>query len=164
MRAADGVGGEAAVRVLVDDMLRSGFLVKLLNGLRGAWRAHQTTGSNSPDITVDGVVETDYFSVLARIILASPQLFLGAVQSAKVNSTEQESVEQTMKWLLEEWFSHFENIGDPSRRKLMCLALTRLLEVQPAQAWMLGKLQDLMTMWTDVVVELTEGNEGKSVE
>jgi len=168
VRAADGVGGEAAVSVLVEDMLRAGYFAKLLDGLRSSWTAHQTTGPNSLDAIVDGVVETDYFSILARVILASPRIFLGAVQSAKEGAREQqvqqESLEQTVRWLLEEWFSHFENVGDPGRRKLMCLALTRLLEVQPSQGWMLARLQDLMTVWTDVVVELTEGNEDKSVE
>ena len=50
------------------------------------------------------------------------------------------------------WFSHLENVGDPTRRKLMCLSLTRLLETN--QPFILIKLQSLMTMWTDVVVEL----------
>ncbi len=59
-----------------------------------------------------------------------------------------------MKWLLEEWFSHFENIGDPSRRKLMCLALTKLLST--SQPFILSSLQSLMTLWTDMVTEIRE--------
>ncbi|KAJ9636350.1 hypothetical protein H2199_008025 [Coniosporium tulheliwenetii] len=60
-----------------------------------------------------------------------------------------------MKWLLEEWFSHLENIGDPGRRKLMSLALTKLLDTNAP--WILGRLQELMSLWTDVVTELMEG-------
>ena len=61
-----------------------------------------------------------------------------------------------MQWLLQEWFSHLENIGDPGRRKLMALALTRLLDL-PQQRFMLLNLQSLMTMWTDVITELRDG-------
>ena len=65
-----------------------------------------------------------------------------------------------MKWLLEEWFSHFENVGDPSRRKLMCLALTKLLDTN--QPFILLNLQSLMTIWTDVITELREDEQDAS--
>ena len=44
----------------------------------------------------------------------------------------------------------------------MALSLTRFLE--GGAPWILGKLQDLITIWTDVVMELTEGVEDKSIE
>lgn len=59
-----------------------------------------------------------------------------------------------MDWLLEEWFSHFENIGDPSRKKLMCLALTSLFGT--GAPYVTKHLQSYMTMWTDIVAELRE--------
>lgn len=162
-RAAQGLGGEEGVRVLVGDMINEGLFPRLLqkDGLRGSWVAHQTTGPRAIDSLIDGIVETDYFSVLARILLASPATFLEAVRQMNAADSNY-NLEVEMKWLLEEWFSHFENIGDPGRRKLMCLALTRLLET--GAPWILGKLQDLMTVWTDVVSELTEGVDDKSVE
>ncbi|RMY50678.1 hypothetical protein D0863_14812 [Hortaea werneckii] len=129
---------------LVKDMLP--FLQTLLEGLHGSWKAHCTTGPLAKDPPVDGIVETDYYAVLARLILAGLDGFTSAVGS-----------EKTMKWLLEEWFSHFENIGDPSRRKLMALALTKLLESQSEV--IMVSLQSLMTIWTDVVTELREGAE-----
>ncbi|MBE7181414.1 MAG: hypothetical protein INR71_09445 [Terriglobus roseus] len=163
VRAAEGLGGEEGVRVLVGDMMSQGFIPRLLQGegLRGSWIAHQTTGPRALDTLVDGIVETDYLAVMSRILLASPGAFLDAVCQADATSSGWD-VEAEMKWLLEEWFSHFENVGDPGRRKLMCLALTRLLE--SGAPWALAKLQDLMTAWTDVVTELTEGMDDKSVE
>lgn len=162
VRAAEGLGGEEAVRVLVGEMLSSGFFARLIgnDGLRGSWTAHQTTGPKSIDALVDGLIETDYFSVIARLCVVSPTIFIDAL--GQINAGETGTVEGEMKWLLEEWFSHFENVGDPGRRKLMCLALTRFLEF--GAPWILGKLQDLMTVWTDIVIELTDGVEDKTVE
>ncbi|KAK4504389.1 hypothetical protein PRZ48_005305 [Zasmidium cellare] len=132
-----------------------GLLSKLLQGLRGSWLAHCTTGPNAKEPPVDGIVETDYFAIFARAILGSLDGFLYACQAAAAMAfSEQQPLEALMKWLLEEWFSHFENIGDPSRRKLMCLALTKLLETN--QPFILLNLQSLMTTWTDVVTELRE--------
>lgn len=160
VRAADGLGGEQATQVLVGDMVSSAFFAKLMLGLKGAWKTHQSVGPNSLTFEpiVDGVVETDYFSVLARIGIASPRLLLEAIGA----SVAEEKVESTMKWLLEEWFSHFENIGDPTRRKLMVIVLTRLLETRAD--WILLKLQDLFIVWTDLVIELTDGYDDKTVE
>lgn len=148
IRAAEQLGGEAAVNQTASDLVSSGFLKKILSGLHGSWQAHCTTGPRADRPPVDGIVETDYFAILARLILGSTNAFCQAVQAAAPG------LEVTMKWLLEEWFSHFENIGDPGRRKTMALALTKLLETQ--QPWILLSLQSLMTVWTDVVTELRE--------
>lgn len=158
VRGADGFGGENAVQFLVGDIISSGFFAKVMEGLNGAWHAHQSHGPNRqvPDHAVDGVVETDYLSVLARIGLASPRVLVEAV------ATVGGGLEPTLNWLLEEWFSHVENMGDPPNRKLTCLTLTRLLET--GQPWILGRLQSLMAVWTDVVRELTDEDEDKSKE
>lgn len=154
LRAAESVAGEQAVAQVTADLVASEFLGKQLEGLHGSWRAHCTTGPLAADPPVDGIVETDYFSVLARIILGSAPAFLQAVSTAAPHTVTgtRPSLDETMKWLLEEWCSHFENIGDPSRRKLMCLALTKLLD----QQFMLLHLQSLMSLWTDVITELRE--------
>ncbi|KAK4626424.1 Importin-11 [Fulvia fulva] len=132
-----------------------GLFPKLIRALRGSYLAHCTTGPNAKEATVAGIVETDYFAIFARAILCSLDGFMHTLQySASVAFSEQQPLEALMKWLLEEWFSHFENIGDPSRRKLMCLALTKLLET--GQPFILMSLQSLMTTWTDVVTELRE--------
>lgn len=150
-RAAEHLGSEPAVEQTASDLVATGFLPALLTGLHGSWKAHCTTGPRALDPPVDGIVETDYFSILARLAIASPNTFCQAIQAS---APDQADLGATMKWLLEEWTSHFENIGDPSRRKLTALALTKLLET--SQPWILQHLQSLMSIWTDVVVELRE--------
>ncbi|KAA6416335.1 MAG: importin 11 [Lasallia pustulata] len=155
VRAAESIGGPEAVGLLTTSLVSTGFLAKLLAGLRESFDAHQTTGPNRKHTTIDGVVETDYFSVLARIAFASPDILVQAVAASVPQAADLPS---TMDWLLTEWFSHFENIGEPKRKKLMCLALTNFLSLPATQlAWVLGRLQSLMTVWTDVVTELMEG-------
>lgn len=159
IRGAEGLGGEEAVQVVTRDLISTGFLAKVLEGLHGAWQHHQSHGPyrELPSRAVDGVVETDYFTVLARIGLASPSTLLSALQS--VGNAE---LEKTLDWLLEEWFSHIENIGDTPNKKLMTLVLTRFLE--GANTWMLSRLQSLMGVWTDVLGELLDGMDDRSVE
>jgi hypothetical protein len=160
IRGAEGVGGEQAVKVLTSDLISTGFLAKVFEGLHGAWTHHQSHGPyrELPSRAVDGVVETDYFTVLARIGLASPAVLLEAVASVGGNA----GLEKTLDWLLEEWFSHVENIGDGPNKKLMTLVLTRLLETE--QAWALGRLQNYFVVWTDVLGELLDGMDDQSVE
>lgn len=162
IRAAEGIGGEDAVRTVIGDLVDSGYLSKQLNGLRGSWVAHCTTGPRAMAPAVDGIVETDYLSVLARIIMGSIPVFLQAVQASAPAIDGDSSLESTMKWLLEEWFSHFDNIGDPSHRKLMTMALTKLLS--HPQPFILSQLQLLMNMWTDLVAELRDENEDPSAD
>lgn len=159
IRGAEGVGGDQAVKILTSDLISSGFLAKVLEGLHGAWQHHQSHGPyrELPAGAVDGVVETDYFTVLARIGLASPAVLLEAL--ASVGNAD---LEKTLDWLLEEWFSHIENIGDSPNKKLMTLVLTRLLET--GQPWILGRLQNLIVTWTDVLGELLDGMDDRSVE
>ena len=161
VRRAEKLGGQDAVSQTAADLVHTGFFGKLLEGLRGSWTAHCTTGPLKKDPPVDGIVETDYFSILARVILGSLNGFCQACQSAApIIDSQNASLELTMKWLLEEWFSHFENVGDPSRRKLMCLALTKLLET--GQSFILLNLQSLITVWTDVITELRGDEEDSS--
>ncbi|KAF2002151.1 ARM repeat-containing protein [Amniculicola lignicola CBS 123094] len=159
VRGADGFGGEEAMKVLVGDMISSGFLAKVLEGLHGAWTHHQSHGPyrELPSRAVDGVVETDYFTVLARIGLASPSVLLEALSS--ISGGE---LEKCLDWLLEEWFGHIENIGDGPNRKLMVLVLTRFLE--RGEPWILGRLQMLMGAWTDVLGELLDGMDDHSAD
>ncbi|PSN65266.1 ARM repeat-containing protein [Corynespora cassiicola Philippines] len=159
VRAAEGLGGEQAVKILVGDLVSTGFLANVLEGLHGAWSHHQSHGpyKEMPSRAVDGVVETDYFSVLARIGLASPSVLLEGL--ASVGGGE---LEKTLEWLLEEWFSHIENIGDLPNKKLMTLVLTRLLET--GAPWILGKLQNLMVMWTDVLGLLLDGMDDRTAD
>ncbi|KAF2644399.1 ARM repeat-containing protein [Massarina eburnea CBS 473.64] len=160
IRGTEGLGGENALKVLVTDLISTGFLAKVLQGLHGAWTHHQSHGPyrELPSHAVDGLVETDYFTVLARIGLASPPILLEAL-----SSLSHEGLDKTLDWVLEEWFGHIENIGDGPNKKLMVLVLTRLLEVEGG-AVMLGRLQSLIVAWTDVLGELLDGMDDKSAD
>lgn len=152
IRSAEYIGGLQAVSQLTTNLVSSQFLSTLLTSLRDAHSAHQTTGPNRASSSIDGIVETDYLSVLARLALASPSLFTSALTA----SWPQEDFESTISWLLTEWFSHIDNIGDSERKKLSCLALTNLL--QASQPWILNHLQELMTVWTDTITELIDSD------
>ena len=153
IRKAEQLGGEAGVQQVTSDL--DAFLSRLITGLRGSWKAHCTTGPLAKEPPVDGIVETDYFAILARITLGSVKALGQAMATVAVGQDLGAStVDDAMTWLLEEWFNHLENVGDPSRKKLMVLALTKLLETN--QPWILLNLQSLMTSWTDLVTELRE--------
>ncbi|KAI9847676.1 MAG: hypothetical protein M1837_001924 [Sclerophora amabilis] len=158
IRATEGIDG--ALEVVAADLVESGLVGKIMDGLRGTWEAHQTTGPNKHYPPLEGLVETDYFNVLARLVLGEPAIFIITLKASRASCGE--DVEMVMDWTLSEWFSHFENIGNPANRKLHCLALTRLLET--GEKWILYRLQNLMSIWTDVVGELTEGAEDKGAE
>ncbi|OOF97151.1 hypothetical protein ASPCADRAFT_12484, partial [Aspergillus carbonarius ITEM 5010] len=161
LRGAESVdgGSENTYNVITRSLLDSSFLSALLEGLHSAHEASQTTGPNRKQTSVYGVVETDYFSVLARLALAHPKIFTSAV-SAATNTPE----EQVLSWLLTEWFLHYDNIGSTTQKKLHALALTQLLTIngpdsQPP-SYLLSNLQSYLTMWTDIVTELADGAEG----
>ncbi|KAI9801900.1 MAG: hypothetical protein M1833_002214 [Piccolia ochrophora] len=153
--AASLTTDDRAVSAIATTLVDTHFLTKLLAGLRNAHDARQTTGPNRKAPPLETIVETDYFSVLARLALASTDVFGSALHAASAAAGE--DVAHTLAWLLPEWFHHFGNVGHPTQRKLNCLALTKLLET--GQPWILSRLQDLMTVWTDVVTELQEGAE-----
>ncbi|KAM5447134.1 hypothetical protein McanMca71_003770 [Microsporum canis] len=144
---------------IAKSLLSSGFMETLLSALYGAHESRQTTGPNRKQATIYGVAETDHLSVLARLALASPRNCISAVTSAISTSSE----EQTFTWILSEWFAHFDNIGDINKKKLHTMALTHLLTVNgpssPAPTYLLNNLQSYLTIWTDVITELSDGPE-----
>ncbi|KAL1956730.1 hypothetical protein VTO42DRAFT_6880 [Malbranchea cinnamomea] len=152
-------GSEQIYTAIAKSFVDSSFLQNILAGLREAHQAHLTTGPRKKSPAVYGVTETDYFSILARFALASPRVFFSAVTSATGSTPEAE----TMSWLLTEWFSHFDNIGDINRKKLHALGLTKLLSVNgisaPPPPFLLDHLQSYLTVWTDLITELAEGTE-----
>ncbi|KAI9747746.1 MAG: hypothetical protein M1815_003928 [Lichina confinis] len=155
IREADMVGGVQAVTFIATQLAECGLLFKVVDGLRGNWEANQTTGPKKKASSVAGVIETDYFGIISRLALADPHGLCTVLQT--VTAVYGEDVGQTMGWLVDEWFSHFGNIGHPTHRKLSCLGLTNMLRT--AAPWILGRLQDLMTVWTDVITEVQEGSD-----
>ncbi|KAL8705384.1 MAG: hypothetical protein Q9201_001503 [Fulgogasparrea decipioides] len=155
MRSALQVGGNEALTALTSHLLEAGLLQTVVGALHGAYEAHQSIGPNRSKTWLDVLVETDYLSLLSRLSLSSPGLLLDAVRAATPN----DRLDTTIKWMLSEWFRHLDNISHPEKKKLNCLALTALL--QTGQSWILSHLQDLMSIWTEAVLELyDEDNTG----
>ena len=154
IRSADKAGGASAVGALVQSMLSSGLLSILLSVLYNAFLAHQTSGPRRKSPAIHGIAETDYLNICARLAVVDPSLFLAAFEAApqinKMDGDDDQS--RKIDWLITEWFSHMDNINNPVHTKLNCLALTAFLET--GQPWILSHLQSLMTIWTDVVLEL----------
>ncbi|DAA79692.1 TPA_exp: Uncharacterized protein A8136_0465 [Trichophyton benhamiae CBS 112371] len=157
--SASEENNENVYGAIAKSMLSTGFMETLLSALYGAYQSRQTTGPNRKQATIYGVAETDHLSVLARLALASPRNCISAVTSATSSSSE----EQTFTWILSEWFAHFDNIGDVNKKKLHTMALTHLLTVNgpssPAPTYLLNNLQSYLTIWTDLITDLSEGPE-----
>ncbi|TGO88826.1 hypothetical protein BPOR_0140g00180 [Botrytis porri] len=154
IRAAEKLGGSNGVTQITKDLHERGYTEKIFSGLRDAWEAHQTTGPERKYPKLDDVVETDYFTILARIALADPAVFANLLMSVD------KKIENIWKWLSEEWFRHFDSMANIDRQKLSCLALTRLLELpSPMTPIILSKLQDFFAMWTSVISEMMAGRD-----
>ncbi|KAG5949796.1 hypothetical protein E4U53_005764, partial [Claviceps sorghi] len=154
IRAAAELGGSNGISVVVQDMLETGFMNKIMTNLHDAWEAHQTTGPNRKISRLNTVTEGDYFSILARVALAEPTMFVQML-------TAFGGLDQVWPWLSAEWFSYLSSMDHPERQKLYLLGLTRLLELpSPMQEHTLAKLQDYFDMWTLVTIEVQEGNPG----
>lgn len=151
-------GSENSYNVIAKSLIDSSFLPSLLDGLHSAYESSQTTGPKKKTSPVYGILETDYLSVLARLALGSPRVFMSAISAATGTSAE-----QTLSWLLTEWFFHYDNIGLVTQKKLHTLALTQLLAINgsdsPPPAYLLNHLQSYLTIWTDIVTELAEGTD-----
>ncbi|KHN95994.1 Armadillo-type fold protein [Metarhizium album ARSEF 1941] len=154
VRAATQIGGSTGISVIVQDMLEIGFVNQILTNLHDAWEAHQTTGPNRKISKLNTITEGDYLAILARIALAEPSMFIQML-------TALGTLEQVWSWLSAEWFSYLSSMDHLERQKLYLLGLTRLIELpSPMQELTLDKLQDYLEMWTNVIVEVQEGELG----
>lgn len=153
IRAAEKLGGANGVIQIARDLHECGYSKQIFAGLRDAWEAHETTGPGRRYPKLDDVVETDYFTILARLALADPTVLvtiMGSIGNAN----------DVWEWLSKEWFRHFDSMANPDRQKLSCLALTRLLELQPPMTpVVLTRLQDYFAMWTSVISEMIGGRD-----
>ncbi|KAI2084602.1 hypothetical protein LOZ36_004681 [Ophidiomyces ophidiicola] len=142
--------------LIAESFISSRFLHTLLAGLHQAYESSLSTGPNKRFSAIDGVAETDHFSILARLAYANPRVFVTAIKAV----TEPISEEETFKWMLTEWFFHFDSIGDITMKKLHTLALTHLLSINgpssPPPTYLLNHLQSYLSIWTDVITELSD--------
>lgn len=163
IRSCEAVDGDSEhiFHDMSHTLVESGFLSAILTGLYSAHEASETTGPNRKTSNVVGVVETDYFSVLARLALSHPTIFASAI-SAATNPNQTEPPYKNLPWLLKEWFFHYDNISSVNQKKLHVLALTQLLALKdpttttPA-TFLRNFLQSYLTVWTDLILELAEG-------
>lgn len=148
-----GLDPQQALNHLLESMLNTGYLAALLEILKEAHEYHldPRPSRRPPDIIGPG--ETSLFGLLSRIVLLSPDKFIQAVIATNVTSP---SASSPAHWLLTEWLQQIDNIGEILRKKLEVLALTTLLTAStpPFPHIMLENLQSLLTIWTDIVVEL----------
>ncbi|KAF1809388.1 ARM repeat-containing protein [Eremomyces bilateralis CBS 781.70] len=190
---ATGLGGEAGVRILVSDMIDCGIWGYILGALRGTYIRRvsrgQTAGGRAQKGAsteenglwkwkhVEGPMESDLFSIIARIAWVNPLILQDALAlwgHSAVNLRTQQSPDAdriastkgeefgSMRWLIDEWLNHTEHIGDPGKRKLMNLGLAKVFGLGTKIA--LERLQDFMTSWTDIIYELIEGQNDKTVD
>ncbi len=151
IQSAFQMGGTAGVAAVTKDLVDIGYTQKLLQGIHEAHECHQTLGPNKRYSKIDSMVETDYFTVLARLAWGDPVTFM------QVLSTVGDPAE-VWKWLSQEWFTHFDCMANAERQKLSCLALTKFIELPaPMTELVVGKLQDYLSMWTATVAELCDG-------
>lgn len=61
--------------------------------------------------------------------------------------------------VLDEWFTSMDGVSAPAKKKLLCMALTKLLET--GQPWILSRLQELMALWTGMSAEVRDEYKGK---
>jgi len=141
----------------------------LINGLKEAWEAHQTTGPKAIHTKIQGIIETDYLTILSRIAFESPELFVEALSKTQSVLQPPEKFTSTtliaglpIQWLIDEWISHCEDFGDPERRKLMTMALTKLLD--HPQPILINHMQSLLNLWTNVITELIDELGNKDVD
>ncbi|KAI0882137.1 ARM repeat-containing protein [Annulohypoxylon maeteangense] len=150
IRLSHELGGTAGLEVLIKDMMSTGALPSIFEGIHDSFEAHQTSGPKKKQSRVTGLTLVDYFVILSRIAVLEPKLFVEVLASFG-------SVDQVWKWLSAEWFLAFDNMADFNQQKLNLLAVTRFLEnPQPMLDLALSKLQDYFSMWTSVLVLLLD--------
>ena len=154
IQSANRLGGLPAVQDLIQSLMSSNLMSALLSGLHDAYLAHQTSGPNRTNPSIDGIIETDFLNIFARLAVASPSLLLSSLDAALQNGqmSSNKPQDRPFEWLITEWFSNVNYIAHPAHKKLSCLALTSFLET--GEHWILSRLQSLMTLWTDVVTEV----------
>ncbi|KAJ8129621.1 hypothetical protein O1611_g4010 [Lasiodiplodia mahajangana] len=147
-RLSHQLGGDPGFQLLMRDMVETGFLKHLLEGIHDAYEAHQTSGPKRKQSRLGAFGLGCYFAILSRIAVIDPSTFVAMLGTLG-------PIESVWGWFSAEWFSCFDSIAEPDRLKLNLLGITRLLELpQPMAGLALGKLQDYLSMWTSVICQI----------
>ncbi|KAI0400188.1 importin-beta domain-containing protein [Xylaria palmicola] len=158
LRLSHQLGGDQGFQLLLHDMMETGFIKHLVEGIHDAYNAHQTSGPKRRQSRLDTFSLGGYFTILSRIAIIDPSTLVAILGVLG-------PIESIWNWLSAEWFSCFDSMAEPDRLKLNLLGTTRLLELpQPMAGLVLGKLQDYLSMWTSVIYQLWDddspGNDG----
>ncbi|UKZ75577.1 hypothetical protein TrVFT333_003265 [Trichoderma virens FT-333] len=139
--------------VCIELLIRSAAELGAPRGSQSSFKTCQTTGPNRRQSKLNTVTQGDYFAILARLILAEPNLFVQMLGSVG-------NVNEVWSWLSAGWFSYQAKMDNIDRQKLYLLGLTRLLELgSPMQELVLDKLQDYLDLWTNIIIDLQDGSE-----
>jgi hypothetical protein len=151
---ASALGGASAIQVVVSALMDAN--TRMLDSLHSNYDTHQTTGPNRKDPPQDWKNETQYLLILARILIVDSNIFLSIVDiwaRSRNRDTETALIE-----VLDEWFANMDAVSAPAKKKLLVLAVTKLLET--GATWILSRLQELMALWTSISTELRDESKG----
>lgn len=143
----------SALQHILKHMTQTEYLSAVISILHEAYSYHKDPRPNRRPPDIIGVGETSLFTLLSQLVLASPSALLSALSGLSNPST----LEDTLTWLLTEWFQQYDSTPDTLRRKTQLLAVTSLLGVTPPPEPLLASLQSLFTACTDTMTELAEG-------
>ncbi|KAI0895836.1 ARM repeat-containing protein [Annulohypoxylon nitens] len=144
------LGGRSGLEALVKDMMSSGALPAIFEGIHDSFEAHQTTGPKRRHSRVTGLMLVDYFTIFSRIAVLEPTLFVEVLASLG-------PLDQIWGWLSSEWFIAFDIMADDDQHKLNMLALTGFIDVpNPMAGLVMQNLQDYLCMWTSVLVPIID--------
>ncbi|KAI1309742.1 putative importin 11 [Xylaria venustula] len=148
LRLCHQLGGDHGFQLLMQDVVETGLLKNLLEGIRDAHDSHQTSGPRKRYGRLDSFNLASYLTILSRIAVINPSTFIAMLGALG-------PIESIWDWLSTEWFLCFDSMAEPDRLKLNFLGLTRLLELhQPMAGLVVTKLQDYLSMWTSVISQL----------
>jgi hypothetical protein len=149
-----GFDTQQALNHLLTTMISTGYLGSVLSIVRDAYEYHQDPRANRRPPEIIGPGESSLFTLLSRMVVLSPDVFIQAASATNIIS----GTTPTPQWLLTEWLAQIDSIGDVLRKKLQVLALTNLLTAttSPFPQLALENLQSYLTIWTDICVELGE--------
>lgn len=149
----NAVSQEEAFQHIMTTVISTDYLPALLSIIFQAHSYHQDPRPNRQPPDIVGVGETALFTLLSHMALASPRIFLNAIESISTMRGESSS----LRWLVEEWFYQYDSTPDTIRKKTQLLALTSLLGTNPPPTVLLESLQSLFSLYTDTLTELSEG-------
>ncbi|KAI1426774.1 putative importin 11 [Xylaria sp. FL1777] len=142
------LGGDQGFQTLMRDVVETGFLKHLLEGIHDVYEAHQTSGPKKRWSHLDPHNLAGYLTMLSRIAFIDPSTFIAMLGTLG-------PIENLWDWLSDEWFLSFDSMVEPDQLKLNLLGITRLLELpQPMAGLCIRKLQHYLAMWTSVIYQI----------